>query len=118
MIYIDREASDDNEIETPAFVLENACLTSNLRRLQNSKLGVPLERFRAALRIEPHQFINVSGIQFHANCDSEDTGQLIATIQKVESVLRDELRRFRWLNESFTDWDQGFRRKRLAVGNP
>lgn len=65
---------------------------------RDSKLGVPLERFRAALRMEPHQFVNVSGIHFHSNCDSEDTGQLIATIRKVESVLGDDLRRFRWLN--------------------
>jgi carboxynorspermidine decarboxylase len=65
---------------------------------RDSKLGVPLERFRAALRSEPDRFANVSGIHFHSNCDSENTDQLIATIRQVESVLGDDLRRFRWLN--------------------
>jgi len=64
----------------------------------DSKLGVPLARFCAALRSEPEQFANVSGIHFHSNCDSENTDQLIATIRQVESVLGDDLRRFRWLN--------------------
>lgn len=65
---------------------------------KDSKLGVPLQHFSTILRSEANRFAAVSGIHFHSNCDSEDAGQLIETIRQVESVLGDDLRRFRWLN--------------------
>jgi carboxynorspermidine decarboxylase len=63
-----------------------------------SRLGVPLDRFVDALRAEPYRFANVAGIHFHSNCDSDDLGQLVDTIRRVENVLGEHLHRFRWLN--------------------
>lgn len=65
---------------------------------RNSKLGVPLEQFRSALRAEPKRFANLTGIHCHSNCDSDDSGQLLDTIGRIESVLGDDLRRFQWFN--------------------
>ncbi len=65
---------------------------------RNSKLGVPLDRFRDQLRTQARQFKCVSGVHFHTNCDSDDIGELIATVRHVESALGDQLHRFRWLN--------------------
>ena len=62
------------------------------------RMGVSLDRFCSELSSEPHLFAMVSGIHFHSNCDSEDSRQLIASIQRVESVLGDDLHRFCWLN--------------------
>ena len=65
---------------------------------RDSKLGVALQKFGTALRSEPERFAKLSGIHFHSNCDSEDAGELIATMRKIESALGDDLCRFQWLN--------------------
>lgn len=65
---------------------------------KDSKLGVSLATLRSALNSEPQTFQNVTGIHFHSNCDSENSSQLIATIRHVETVLSEDLNRFRWLN--------------------
>lgn len=64
----------------------------------DSKLGVQLQRFANQLRIEPSRYSSVGGLHFHSNCDSDDLGELVATLRKVESALGDDLNRFRWLN--------------------
>jgi carboxynorspermidine decarboxylase len=65
---------------------------------RNSRLGVPLDRFRDAMGKDPSRFADVAGIHFHSNCDSSDLGQLVATIRRVELALEKHLCGFRWLN--------------------
>lgn len=58
---------------------------------------MPLSKLRE-WRAWSHAAAALSGLHFHNNCDSTDLGQLIASIQRVEAAIGQDLRRFQWLN--------------------
>ena len=63
-----------------------------------SKLGVPLEDLVAAFNQEPDRFSGLRGIQFHSNCDSDDFGELLATVRHVCSRAAPVLAGVKWIN--------------------
>ena len=64
---------------------------------RNLKLGVPAQKLRAWLAhseaSEPFQ-----GFTFTATANLSDLGELTATLQRIETILGDHMRQFRWLN--------------------
>jgi carboxynorspermidine decarboxylase len=64
---------------------------------RNSKLGVPAQKLRAWLA-DSEATGSISGLHFHSNCDSSDLRELTSTLQRLETVLGENLRQFAWLN--------------------
>ena len=63
-----------------------------------SKLGVPLEVLAAVWRDNPDRLEGVRGLLFHSNCDSEDFGELEATVERLRAHIPGLLERMEWLN--------------------
>ena len=63
-----------------------------------SKLGVPLDGLAAVLRDEPARLDGVRGLLVHSNCDSPDFGELLATVERLQSCIPDLLQRVEWVN--------------------
>ncbi len=64
----------------------------------DSKLGISLECVHEALHSDSGKMRLCSGLHFHSNRGSRDAGQLVSTIERIETVLGDDLHRLRWLN--------------------
>lgn len=64
----------------------------------NSKLGVPIEDLVKAIAQAPEDFVELSGIHFHTNCDSDDFDELLETAELVSSSLSHLLPKLDWIN--------------------
>ena len=62
------------------------------------KLGVPLNNFLYFLDNYPELSKKITGIHIHNAHMNSNLSQLEETFKKVESILKDRLRRFKWLN--------------------
>jgi carboxynorspermidine decarboxylase len=65
---------------------------------RNSKLGVPMQIFMDRLAKGAIDLRRVAGLHLHSNCDSNDFGQLLTTLQVVEAAVGSSMGRFRWIN--------------------
>lgn len=65
---------------------------------KHSKLGVALHMLDDALRSNSKRTGEIRGIHFHNNCESLDFAELVASIQKLESKLKDLLVSMDWIN--------------------
>ncbi|HJN85569.1 MAG: hypothetical protein QGH97_11900 [Dehalococcoidia bacterium] len=63
-----------------------------------SKLGVPLEDLITEYDRDPARFAGLRGILFHTNCDSSDFGQLLATVEHINSRAGRILAGLEWVN--------------------
>jgi carboxynorspermidine decarboxylase len=64
----------------------------------HSKLGIPLDQLRRALRRDPTILGRFRGLHFHTNCDSSDFAPLLRTVRHLEAQLRDWLPSIGWMN--------------------
>jgi carboxynorspermidine decarboxylase len=76
-----------------------------------SKLGIPLSSLKDLLENDAMSIQNVGGLLIHSNCESEDFGQLLMTVQHVESQIPGLLEQINWINlgggylfDESTDW--------------
>lgn len=60
----------------------------------HSKLGVTLEELRN-INIDA---LNINGILFHNNCESDDYEQLFKTMKHIESIIPRLLKKLEWIN--------------------
>lgn len=65
---------------------------------KHSKLGVQLSDLKKDFLENEGLFENLTGIGFHSNCDSDDFGQLLATVSFLDSQLGDILHKIDWVN--------------------
>jgi carboxynorspermidine decarboxylase len=63
-----------------------------------SKLGVPLEDLITEYDKNPARLAGLRGILFHTNCDSSDFGQLLATVEHINSRAAGILAGVEWVN--------------------
>ena len=63
-----------------------------------SKLGAPLDGLAALLRREPARLDGIRGVLVHSNCDSQDFGELRATVERLQSQAAGLLERVEWVN--------------------
>ena len=64
----------------------------------SSKLGVGIDRLIAAEEAGDERLGRVNGLHVHDNCDSEDLGQLLETVQLLDARLAPLLARMEWVN--------------------
>jgi carboxynorspermidine decarboxylase len=64
----------------------------------HSKLGVPINKLRRALKREPELADGLRGVQFHTNCDGEDYAPLLRTVEHIEARLPRLLPKLEWMN--------------------
>lgn len=64
----------------------------------HSKLGVPIEALRSALRRDPSLREGFGGLHFHTNCDSSDYAPLLRTVERIEARLGEWLPNLGWIN--------------------
>ncbi len=62
------------------------------------KLGVPLNKFLYFLDNHPELSRKITGIHIHNSHMNSNLSQLEETFKKVESILKDHLKKFKWLN--------------------
>ena len=62
------------------------------------KLGVPLNNFLYFLENHPELSRKITGIHIHNAHMNSNLSQLEETFKKVESILKDHLKKFKWLN--------------------
>ncbi len=63
-----------------------------------SKLGVPIEQLKENISKDANFFKKISGLHLHTNCESKDLSQLTETFLKIKSHLKDDLKKFQWIN--------------------
>ncbi len=63
-----------------------------------SKLGVPLSCLSEMQQDELTKHYNISGIHFHTNCDSEDFGQLLTTVEHLDRHISRLMSTLSWVN--------------------
>jgi carboxynorspermidine decarboxylase len=63
----------------------------------DSKLGVPIDRLLRLFRSGPKRE-RPHGLHVHTNCDSDDWGELLATVRHLEAKLAARLAELHWLN--------------------
>jgi len=63
-----------------------------------SKLGVPISELRGVHTGNGTTLKGISGVHVHTNCDSEDFGQLLATVQRMDEGIPKVLDRVQWVN--------------------
>ena len=64
----------------------------------HSKLGVPLEELVAGFSRDSARLSGLGGILFHSNCDSPNFGELLATVERLDSHAADILEVIEWIN--------------------
>ena len=64
----------------------------------HSKLGVPLDDLAETFRDEPGRLNGVRGLLLHSNCDSQDFGELRATVDRLGECVPGLLRQVEWVN--------------------
>jgi carboxynorspermidine decarboxylase len=65
---------------------------------KHSKLGVPLSSLRELALERSVSLEGLGGIHFHSNCESSDFGQLLKTVERIESYLPFLLEETTWVN--------------------
>lgn len=64
----------------------------------NSKLGITLDDLVTTIDETPEELSGISGLHFHNNCDSDDFGELLKTVQHIQTKLGKRLSKFQWIN--------------------
>ena len=64
----------------------------------NSKLGVPLDQLVRECDANPSRFLNLNGILFHSNCDSDNISQLLHTVRHISESAPKILDSITWIN--------------------
>ena len=65
---------------------------------RHSKLGVGIDDLLAAERASSETVRGLSGLHVHVNCDSDDLGQLLETVLRLDARLGPMLSRMEWVN--------------------
>ena len=65
---------------------------------RHSKLGVPIDGLLAALGADPVLMAGVYGLLIHTNCDSNDLGELLETLEHLDARLGNVLAMMQWVN--------------------
>lgn len=65
---------------------------------RHSKLGVSIDKLVAAERAGSGTLRGVDGLHVHVNCDSDDLGELLETVRRMDACLGPMLSRMDWVN--------------------
>ncbi len=64
----------------------------------HSKLGIALDDLVKVFEETPGELSGISGLHFHNNSESEDFGELLKTVQHIETKLGKRLSELQWIN--------------------
>lgn len=65
---------------------------------KHSKLGVPLDELQSVLCNDKNLLKDISGLHFHSNCESNDFGHLLETVQRIEANVPEVFNSISWIN--------------------